>query len=34
MQRKGYYDIEVSFEKSLIEGGMVDELFYLKDLNR
>lgn len=34
MQRKGYYDIEVSFEKSLIEGGMVDELFYLKDLKQ
>lgn len=34
MQRKGYYDIEVSFEKSLIEGGTVDELFYLKDLKQ
>ena len=34
MQRKGYYDIEVSFEKSLIDGGMVDELFYLKDLKQ
>lgn len=34
MQRKGYYDIEVLFEKSLIEGGMVDELFYLKDLKQ
>lgn len=34
MKRKGYYDIEVSIEKSLIEGGMVDELFYLKDLKQ
>lgn len=34
MQRKGYYDIEVSIEKSLIEGGMVDELFYLQDLKQ
>lgn len=34
MQRKGYYDIEVSLEKSLIEGGMIDELFYLKDLKQ
>lgn len=34
MQRKGYYDIEVSIEKSLIEGGLIDELFYLKDLKQ
>lgn len=34
MQRDGYYDIEISIEKSLIEGGMVDELFYLKDLKQ
>lgn len=34
MQRKGYYDIEVSVEKSLIEGGLIDELFYLKDLKQ
>ena len=34
MQRKGYYDIEVSIEKSLIEGGMIDELFYLQDLKQ
>jgi len=34
MQCKGYYDIEVSIEKSLIEGGMIDELFYLQDLKQ
>lgn len=34
MQRKGYYDIEVSIERSLIEGGLIDELFYLKDLKQ
>lgn len=34
MQRKGYYDIEVAIEKSLIEGGLIDELFYLKDLKQ
>lgn len=34
MQRKGYYDIEISFEKSLLEGGTVDELFYLQDLKQ
>lgn len=34
MKRRGYYDIDVSIEKILIEGGMVDELFYLKDLKQ
>lgn len=34
MRRKGYYDIEVSIEKSLIDGGMIDELFYLQDLKQ
>lgn len=34
MQRKGYYDIDVSIEKSLIDGGMIDELFYLQDLKQ
>lgn len=34
MQRKGYYDIDVEIEKALIEGGMVDELFYLQDLKQ
>ena len=32
--RKGYYDIELEFEKVLIDGGMIDELFYLKDLKQ
>lgn len=34
MQRKGYYDIEVSIEKSLVDGGLIDELFYLQDLKQ
>ena len=34
MKRRGYYDIDVSIEKILIEGGMIDELFYLKDLKQ
>lgn len=32
--RRGYYDIEVSIEKSILEGGMIDELFYLQDLKQ
>ena len=32
--RKGYYDIEFEIEKTLIEGGMIDEIFYLKDLKQ
>ena len=30
----GYYDIEIDIEKSLLEGGIVSELFYLKDLKQ
>lgn len=30
----GYYDIEINLEKALIEGGIVSELFYLKDLQQ
>jgi len=30
--RKGYYDISVEIEKALLDGGLVDELFYLQDL--
>lgn len=33
-QRKGYYDIEVAIEKSLIDGGMIEELFHLRDLKQ
>lgn len=32
--RKGYYDIEIDIDKALIDGGMVDELFYLQDLKQ
>lgn len=31
---KGYYDIEIDFDKALVDGGMVEELFYLKDLKQ
>lgn len=34
MQRKGYYDIDVEIESSLIEGGMIEGLFYLQDLKQ
>lgn len=34
MQRKGYYDIMFDVEKVLIDGGMIDELFYLQDLKQ
>lgn len=30
--RKGYYDMEIDFEKILVDGGMVDDMFYLQDL--
>lgn len=33
-QRKGYYDIEMEIEKALLEGGMIDDLFYLQDLKQ
>lgn len=32
--RGGYYDIEIDAEQILISGGMVDEIFYLKDLKQ
>lgn len=31
---KGYYDVDLDIEKILIDGGMVDELFYLKDIRQ
>ena len=30
----GYYDIEFDLEKILMEGGMIDDLFYLKDIKQ
>lgn len=30
--RKGFHDIEVEFEKIMMDSGMVDEMFYLQDL--
>lgn len=32
--RRGYYDIEIDIEKALLDGGMVGELFYLRDLEQ
>lgn len=31
---KGYYDIDVDFEEILADNGMIDGLFYLKDLKQ
>lgn len=31
---EGYYDIEYDIEKFLLDGGSVDEIFYLKDLKQ
>lgn len=31
---KGYYDIDIDIEKALIDNGMIDEIFYLKDLKQ
>lgn len=31
---KGYYDIDIDTEKTLLDNGMVDEIFYLKDLKQ
>lgn len=31
---KGYYDIDIDIEKALLDSGMVDEIFYLKDLKQ
>lgn len=30
----GYYDIEIDMESALIEGGLISDLFYLKDLKQ
>ena len=32
--RTSYYDIDLDISKALIEGGMVDEIFYLNDLKQ
>lgn len=34
INNKGYYDIDIELDKSLLENGMVDEIFYLKDLKQ
>lgn len=34
IKTQGYYDIDVEIDKALIEGGMIDEIFYLKDLQQ
>lgn len=31
---RGYYDIDVNVEESLVKSGNVDELFYLRDLKQ
>lgn len=32
--RNGYYDLDIEIEKMLIDGGAVDEFFYLNDLKQ
>lgn len=34
IKTQGYYDIDVEIDRALIEGGMIDEIFYLKDLQQ
>ena len=31
---QGYYDIDVEIDKTLLESGMIDDIFYLKDLQQ
>lgn len=31
---KGYYDFDVEFDDILVEHGLIDEMFYLRDLNQ
>lgn len=33
-QNKGYYDITVDVEAALVDGGMIESLFYLQDLKQ
>lgn len=33
-ENRGYYDIDVNIEESLVKSGNVDELFYLRDLKQ
>lgn len=32
--RSGYYDIEFEIEKTLLDSGLIDEVFYLRDLKQ
>lgn len=31
---KGYYDIDIELDKALLDNGMIEEIFYLKDLKQ
>lgn len=33
-KNNGYYDIEIGIEAALVEHGMIDDLFYLRDLKQ
>lgn len=33
-EKSGYYDIDFNPEKILMEGGMLDDIFYLKDIKQ
>lgn len=32
--KRGYYDIEIDLEEAMLENGMVDSLFYIRDLKQ
>lgn len=34
LKKSDYYDIEIDLDAALLESGMVDEVFYLKDLKQ
>lgn len=31
---KGYYDFEIDFEEAMVENGLLEDMFYLKDLKQ
>ena len=33
-KRNGYYDIEIDFEDAMVQNGLLEDLFYLKDLRQ
>lgn len=33
-KEKGYYDIDIDIDEALVKMGMVDDIFYLRDLKQ